>query len=71
MDGKIIAADAGELALLSLLAESSQAEIIVTPIGGQGCLFGRGNQPISPQVIRNCQSESYPCYQPRQVKSKA
>jgi predicted polyphosphate/ATP-dependent NAD kinase len=52
VDGKIMAADAGESDLLSLLAETEQAGIIVTPIGGQGCLFGRGNQPISPQVIQ-------------------
>ena len=51
-DGKIIARDANENDLLRLLAESQSAEIIVTPIGGQGALFGRGNQQISPAVIR-------------------
>jgi len=52
LDGKIAAADASEADLLQLLAGNRPAEIVVTPIGGQGCIFGRGNQPISPEVIR-------------------
>jgi predicted polyphosphate/ATP-dependent NAD kinase len=49
--GKLVAADANESRLLELLA-GGQARIVVTPIGGQGYIFGRGNQQISPQVIR-------------------
>ncbi|MFH1907002.1 MAG: ATP-NAD kinase family protein [Chloroflexota bacterium] len=52
LDGKIVAADANEADLLRLLEDDQPAEIIVTPIGGQGCIFGRGNQQISPAVIR-------------------
>jgi predicted polyphosphate/ATP-dependent NAD kinase len=52
LDGKIVLTDASEKDLLSLLSAGHPAEIVVTPIGGQGCIFGRGNQPISPEVIR-------------------
>jgi predicted polyphosphate/ATP-dependent NAD kinase len=50
-DGEILAADVGEARLLQLL-HGAKAKIIVTPIGGQGYILGRGSQPISPRVIR-------------------
>jgi predicted polyphosphate/ATP-dependent NAD kinase len=49
--GKLLATDADESQLLNLL-EGRRAKIIVTPIGGQGCIFGRGNQQISPEFIK-------------------
>jgi len=51
LDKQLIAADANEASLLRLLS-SYPATIVVTPIGGQGYLLGRGNQQISPDVIR-------------------
>ncbi len=47
----IIASDVNESQLLDLLKGRGSARIIVTPIGGQGYIFGRGNQQISHRVI--------------------
>lgn len=49
-NAQVIAADANEQQILRLL-EGNRGKIIITPIGGQGCLFGRGNQQLSPRVI--------------------
>ena len=52
-DGTLLANDADEETLLAQLAAAvGGASIVVTIIGGQGNLFGRGNQQFSPEVIR-------------------
>jgi predicted polyphosphate/ATP-dependent NAD kinase len=50
-DGRLVAADATEAQLLELL-DTAPATIIAGVVGGQGFLFGRGNQQISAEVIR-------------------
>ncbi|WP_254523356.1 ATP-NAD kinase family protein [Natrinema caseinilyticum] len=48
--GEILARDASESEILAVLEEP--VTIVVSPIGGQGFVFGRGNHQISPAVIR-------------------
>ena len=51
--GRLVSSDVNEAQLLEILADSAgNSAIIVTAIGGQGHIFGRGNQQLSPQVIR-------------------
>ena len=48
-DGACVVADADESTLLDLV--EAEAGIVVTPVGGQGFVFGRGNQQLSSRVI--------------------
>jgi predicted polyphosphate/ATP-dependent NAD kinase len=49
-DGKLIVRDADEGELL--MAAEGETWIVLSPLGGQGSLLGRGNQPISPELLR-------------------
>ncbi|MHC1598492.1 MAG: ATP-NAD kinase family protein [Candidatus Methanofastidiosia archaeon] len=50
-DKKLIKKDANEAELLSLLEPEKRAAIILSPIGAQGFVIGRGNLQISQKVI--------------------
>lgn len=50
-NGRLVARDVGEKDILRHL-DGVPARIVVSPMGRQGCILGRGNQQISPSVLR-------------------
>ncbi len=48
---QLVKKDASEKQILGIIKEHP-FKIIITPIGGQGYLFGRGNHQISPEIIQ-------------------
>ena len=50
--GELVEQDVNEKGILSLLERHERRKIIVTPIGGNGFIFGRGSKQFTPEVIR-------------------
>ncbi|MFB4287373.1 ATP-NAD kinase family protein [Nonomuraea sp. ATR24] len=50
-DGRLIAADVPEAELFGLVSRGKTV-VVLSVIGGQGFVLGRGNQQISPRVLR-------------------
>jgi predicted polyphosphate/ATP-dependent NAD kinase len=51
-NGKMVAMDVDEKTLWTLLEHEPEAKIILSPIGAQGFILGRGNQQISARIVR-------------------
>jgi len=54
---RLLGADLGERELLELIAEEP-ATLLIGVVGGQGALLGRGNQQLSPAVLRRIGTEN-------------
>jgi predicted polyphosphate/ATP-dependent NAD kinase len=51
-DGELLGVDLDEEGILALLDDAHDALLLSGVVGGQGSLFGRGNQQLSPRVLR-------------------
>ena len=58
IDGRLVGADLDERAILDLLDRHARAMIIVTPLGGNGFIFGRGNKQFTAEVLRRVGREN-------------
>jgi predicted polyphosphate/ATP-dependent NAD kinase len=52
VDGKLVGADLAEREILALIDRHPECRLVLSPIGAQGFVLGRGNQQLSPAVIR-------------------
>jgi predicted polyphosphate/ATP-dependent NAD kinase len=50
--GVLVGKDVNEKGILDLLERHGQSKIVVTPIGGNGFILGRGSKQLTPEVIR-------------------
>jgi predicted polyphosphate/ATP-dependent NAD kinase len=51
-DKQIIEFDLNEWDIITLIDKYKDLKIVVSPIGGQGFVFGRGNKQFTPKVLR-------------------
>jgi predicted polyphosphate/ATP-dependent NAD kinase len=55
---KVIGTDLNEKGILSLLSKHPKTQIIISPIGGQGFIFGRGNKQFTPKILKQVGSKN-------------
>ena len=51
-NGKLVGADLNEKDLLGLIKKYDNIKLIVTPIGGNGFIFGRASKQFTPGVLK-------------------
>lgn len=56
-DGKLVGKDLNEIEILNLIKNYTRKKIILSPIGNQGFIIGRGNLQISAEVLKHFEKE--------------
>lgn len=56
--GELVGTDLNEKGILGLFERYGKRKIIVTPIGGNGFIFGRGSKQFTPEVIKRVGREN-------------
>lgn len=54
IDGKLVGKDLDERRIVLLLDQYPSRKLVLSPIGAQGFVLGRGNLQITPEIIRRC-----------------
>ena len=57
-DGELVGTDLNEKCILELFKKYKKKKVIVTPLGGNGFIFGRGNKQFTPEVIKKTGKEN-------------
>ncbi|UCH75212.1 MAG: ATP-NAD kinase family protein [Rhodospirillales bacterium] len=52
LGGQIVGSDLNERGLLDLIERHPRRRLVLSPIGAQGFVLGRGNRPLTPEIIR-------------------
>ena len=55
---KLVGKDLNEKGILNLLNKYAKSKIIVTPIGGNGFIFGRGSKQFTPEILKKVSKEN-------------
>jgi len=57
-EGKSVGKDLNEKGILALFDKYKKRKIILTPIGGNGFILGRGSKQFTPEVIKQVDREN-------------
>ncbi len=52
VNGKLVARDLWGRKMLEIVKSFKERKLVLTPIGGQGFLIGRGNKQLTPEILR-------------------